>query len=47
MHKRSISKRKKRQNIASFTKKKLIKFIKNITQRTSKRFRKFRKQKGG
>ena len=47
MPKLSNSKRKKRQNIASFTKKKLIKFIKNITRRTSKRFRKFRKQKGG
>ena len=47
MHKRSHSKRKKRQNIAAFSKKKLIKFIKNITRRTSKRFRKFRKQKGG
>ena len=47
MHKRSISKRKKRLNFAAFSKKKLIKFIKNITRRTSKRFRKFRKQKGG
>ena len=47
MPKRSNSKRKRRQNIASFTKKKLLAFIKNITRRTSKTFRRFRKQKGG
>ena len=47
MSKRSNSKRRKRQNIASFTKKKLIAFIKNITRRSSKTFGKFRKQKGG
>lgn len=47
MRKRSNSKRRKRQNLASFTKKKLIAFIKNITRRTSKTFRKVRKQKGG
>ena len=47
MPNRSHSKRKKRPNLAAFSKKKLIKFIKNITRRTSKRFRKFRHQKGG
>ena len=47
MSKRSKSKRRKRQNIASFSKKKLIAFIKNITRRTSKTFGKVRKQKGG
>ena len=44
MRNRSHSKRKKRLNFAAFSKKKLIKFIKNLTRRTSKRFR---KQKGG
>ena len=47
MPKRSNSKRTKRQNLASFTKKKLLAFIKNITRRTRKTFGKFRKQKGG
>lgn len=47
MPKRSNSKRKKRQNFASFTKKRLLAFIKNITRRTRNTFGKFRKQKGG
>jgi hypothetical protein len=47
MHKRSHSRKKKRINFAALSKKKLIKFIKNLTRRTSKRLRKFGKQKGG
>jgi hypothetical protein len=49
MRKRSNSKRHKlsKKNLASLTKKKLIKFIKNLTRKTGKSFNKFRKQKGG
>jgi len=44
MRKRSHSRKKKRINFAALSKKKLVKFIKNLTRRASKRFR---KQKGG
>jgi len=47
MYKRSHSRKKKRINFAALSKKKLIKFIKNLTRRTSKRVRRFGKQKGG
>jgi hypothetical protein len=47
MRKRSQSRKKKRINFAALTKKKLVKFIKNLTRRTSKRLKKFGKQKGG
>ena len=47
MRNRSHLKRKKRLNFAALTKKKLITFIKNLTRRTSRTFKKFKKQKGG
>jgi hypothetical protein len=47
MRKRSQSKRKKRANLATYSKKNLLKFIKNLTRRTSRTFKNLGKQKGG
>ena len=49
MSKRSQLKRRKRSkmNYTLMTKKKLVNFIKNLTRRTSRSFRKFGRQRGG
>ena len=54
MSKRSQLKRRKRSKMnytsmtkKTMTKKKLVNFIKNLTRRTSRSFRKFGRQRGG